>query len=139
MDQVELHPHLQQWELKSFCDAHNIFLTAYFPLGGAKAVNSTTDVPLMKDPVILKIAEAHKKSGVQVLVRWAIQRGTICIPKSNNAQRIAANAQVFDFELSEEEMQAIRAMDKRHRNCTGGNFLPSPCTLTEVWDGENVD
>ncbi|KAK8824548.1 hypothetical protein WA577_006945 [Blastocystis sp. JDR] len=139
MDQVELHPHLQQWELKSFCDAHNIFLTAYFPLGGAKAVNSTTDVPLMKDPVILKIAEAHKKSGVQVLVRWAIQRGTICIPKSNNPQRIAANAQVFDFELSEEEMQAIRAMDKRHRNCTGVNFLPSPCTLTEVWDGENVD
>ena len=139
MDQVELHPHLQQWELKSFCDAHNIFLTAYFPLGGAKAVNSTTDVPLMKDPVILKIAEAHKKSGVQVLILWALLAVTISIPISNYTLRIAANAQVFDFELSEEEMMDICAFDKRHRNCTGVNFLPSPCTLTEVWDGENVD
>lgn len=139
MDQVELHPHNQQWELKSFCDAHNIFLTAYFPLGGAKAVNSTTSVPLMNDPVIQKIAEAHKKSGVQVLIRWAIQRGTICIPKSTKPQRIASNMQVFDFELSEEEMQAIRAMDQRHRNCTGMAFLPTPCSLESVWDGENVD
>ena len=139
MDQVELHPHLQQWELKDFCDKHHIFLTAYFPLGGAKSVNSTTEVPLMKDPVIVSIAEAHKKTGVQVLIRWAIQRGTICIPKSTNEARIVSNAQVFDFALTEEEMEAIRALDQHHRNCTGMSFLPSPCTLSDIWDGENVD
>ena len=94
---------------------------------------------LMKDPVIVRIAEAHKKTGVQVLIRWAIQRGTICIPKSTNEVRIVSNAQVFDFALTEEEMEAIRALDQHHRNCTGMSFLPSPCTLSDIWDGENVD
>ena len=93
----------------------------------------------MKDPVIVRIAEAHKKTGVQVLIRWAIQRGTICIPKSTNEARIVSNAQVFDFALTEEEMEAIRALDQHHRNCTGMSFLPSPCTLSDIWDGENVD
>ena len=61
----------------------------------------------MKDPVIEKIAKAHGKTGVQVLVRWAIQRGTICIPKSNNPERIKSNADVFDFELTEEEIMGL--------------------------------
>lgn len=139
MNQVELNPYFQQWELKEFCDKNDIRMTAYFPLGGASAVNSTTEQPLMKHPTILKIAEAHGKTGVQVLVRWAIQRGTICIPKSNNPERIQSNSQVFDFELTEEEMAEIKAMDKGMRNCTGFIFLPSPQTWKDVWDGEYVN
>lgn len=139
INQVELHPHLQQWELKEFCDKNNIYLTAYYPLGGAGAVNSKTEVPLMKDPIIEKIAKSHGKTGVQVLVRWAIQRGTICIPKSNNPERIKSNADVFDFELTEEEMAEIKAMDQGKRNCTGFIFLPSPQTWKDVWDGEYLN
>lgn len=139
MNQVELHPHLQQWELKEYCEKNGIYLTAYYPLGGAGAVKSTTEVPLMRDPIIEKIAKAHNKTGVQVLVRWAIQRGTICIPKSNNPERIRSNADVFDFELTEDEMAEIRKMDQGKRNCTGFIFLPSPHTWHEVWDNENVN
>ena len=137
MNQVELHPYLQQWELLEFCKEKNIAVTAYFPLGGAQSVKS--QVPLMKHPVIEKIAAAHGKTGVQVLVRWAVQRGTICIPKSNNPDRIKANADIFDFELTEEEMAEIKAMDKRTRNCTGFIFLPSPQTWKDLWDGENIE
>ena len=139
MDQVELHPFLQQWELKEYCDKQGIYLTAYFPLGGHSDVNNTKDVPLMKHPVIEKIATAHHKTGAQILIRWAIQRGTICIPKSSNPSRIQSNSEVFDFELSAEEMQEIRALDRKHRNCSGGFFLASPATWKDVWDGENVD
>lgn len=76
---------------------------------------------------------------LRLLIRWAIQRGTICIPKSTNPGRIEANSKIFDFELTEEEMKEIRSMDKRHRYCTGYIFLPSPQTWEDVWDGENID
>lgn len=102
-------------------------------------MNSKDTVPLMKDPILLKIAEAHGKTSPQIMIRWAIQRGTICIPKSTNPGRIEANSKIFDFELTEEEMKEIRSMDKRHRYCTGYIFLPSPQTWEDVWDGENID
>ena len=137
--QVELHPHLQQWELLDCCKKHGIAVTAYYPLGGAGNVNSKDTVPLMKDPILLKIAEAHGKTSPQIMIRWAIQRGTICIPKSTNPGRIEANSKIFDFELTEEEMKEIRSMDKRHRYCTGYIFLPSPQTWEDVWDGENIN
>ena len=108
MDQVELHPHLQQWELLEYCKKNGIAVTAYYPLGGSGNVNSTTTVPLMKDPVLLKIAENHHKTSAQVMIRWAIQRGTVCIPKSSKPARIDANKDVFDFELTEEEMKQPR-------------------------------
>ena len=139
VEQVELHPHLQQWELLDYCKKHDIAVTAYFPLGGAGNVNSKDTVPLMKDPILLKIAEAHGKTSAQIMIRWAIQRGTICIPKSTNPGRIEANSQIFDFELTEEEMNEIRSMDKRHRYCNGFIFLPSPATWKDVWDGENLE
>lgn len=139
MNQVELNPFLQQWELLEFCKKHAIAVTAYFPLGGARAVNSTTEVPLMRHPVIERIAQTHNKTGVQVLVRWAIQRGTVCIPKSNNPERIQSNSQVFDFELTADEMDEIKKMDKGKRNCLGNAFLVSSTSWKELWDGENVN
>ena len=139
MDQVELHPHLQQWELLEYCKKNGIAVTAYYPLGGSGNVNSTTTVPLMKDPVLLKIAENHHKTSAQVMIRWAIQRGTVCIPKSSKPARIDANKDVFDFELTEEEMKEIRSLDRRHRYCGGDVFLASPLTWKDIWDGENID
>lgn len=139
MNQVELHPHLQQWELIEYCKKNDIYCTAYFPLGGAQDVKNTKAVPLMQDPVLVKLGEKYGKSSAQVMIRWAVQRGTICIPKSTNPGRILANSQVFDFELTEEDMNEIRAMDKRHRHCTGFVFLASPLTWKDLWDGENLD
>ena len=139
MNQVELHPYLQQWELKEFCDKENIYLTAYYPLGGSKNATGGNETPLMKHPIILTIAEKYGKSGPQVLIRWAIQRGTVCIPKSSSPERIVENCDVFDFELTDEEMAQIKAMDRHHRFCTGSLFMPSPLTWKDMWDGENID
>ena len=139
VNQVELHPYLQQWEVKDLLDKNGMYFMAYFPLGGADRGFPHKYASPMKDPVIARIAEEHHKTPAQIMIRWAIQRGTICIPKSTNPGRIEANSKIFDFELTEEEMKEIRSMDKRHRYCTGYIFLPSPQTWEDVWDGENID
>ena len=138
MDQVELHPYLQQWELKEFCDEHGIFLTAYYPLGGSANATGKREEPLMKHPILQTIAAKYDKSTAQVMIRWAIQRGTVCIPKSSSPERIVENCDVFDFELTEEEIREIRAMDRHHRFCTGAFLLPAPLTWKDLWDEENV-
>lgn len=138
MDQVELHPYLQQWELKEFCDSQGIFLTAYYPLGGSANATGKREEPLMKHPILQAIAAKYDKSTAQVMIRWAIQRGTVCIPKSSSPDRIVQNCDVFDFELTEEEMREIRAMDRHHRFCNGAFLLPAPFTWKDLWDGENV-
>ena len=100
-------------------------------------MNSKDQVPLMKDPVILEIAKNHNKTAAQVLIRWAIQQGTVCIPKSIRENRIKENFDVFDLELTSEEMQEIRAMgrDNRFVDPTG---LPGAgkYTIKEHWENE---
>lgn len=106
INQVEFHPRLQQQSLRAFCKEHNIQLEAWAPLmqGG-----------LLEDPTIAKIAEKYGKSNSQVILRWDIQNGVITIPKSVRKERMAQNADIFDFSLTVEEMQIINAMnlDKR--------------------------
>ena len=106
INQVEFHPRLQQQSLRAFCKEHNIQLEAWAPLmqGG-----------LLEDPTIAKIAEKYEKSNSQVILRWDIQNGVITIPKSVRKERMAQNADIFDFSLTDEEMQIINAMnlDKR--------------------------
>lgn len=106
INQVEFHPRLQQQSLRAFCKEHNIQLEAWAPLmqGG-----------LLEDPTIAKIAEKYEKSNSQVILRWDIQSGVITIPKSVRKERMAQNADIFDFSLTDEEMQIINAMnlDKR--------------------------
>ncbi len=119
-NQIELHPHLQQSRLVDFCRSKGIAVTAYSPLGrpGSQPPRSYMQQPaarLVDDPLIAGIASAHKKTPAQVLIRWALERETIVIPKSVTPERIRENIDVFDFELSEKEMQAIAALDKRER------------------------
>ena len=106
INQVEFHPRLQQQSLRAFCKEHNIQLEAWAPLmqGG-----------LLDDPTIANIAEKYGKSNSQVILRWDIQNGVITIPKSVRKERMAQNADIFDFSLTDEEMQNINAMnlDKR--------------------------
>lgn len=103
LNQVELHPHLNQSDLLAFCTKQGIALQAWRPLGGGKS-------NLLRDETIGKIAAAHGKTHAQVILRWNLQRGVMVIPKSVHKDRIHENFQLFDFALTEKEMAAITAM-----------------------------
>ncbi|KAG5436953.1 hypothetical protein PCANB_001363 [Pneumocystis canis] len=107
VNQCELHPYLPQDKLVEFCNEKGIHLTAYSPLG-------STDAPLLKEPLILEIAEKNKKTAAQVVLSWCIQRGTSVIPKSVTPSRIISNLQVF--ELSEEDFSSLNALGKIHKH-----------------------
>jgi alcohol dehydrogenase (NADP+) len=117
MNQIELHPYNTQEQLVAFCRSKSIAVTAYSPLGRA----GITKVPgkmgpiLFDEPVVKKIAEKHGKSTAQVLLNWAISRGTIAIPKSVTPERIKENLDVFDFELTAEEQEEIAALNRNYR------------------------
>ncbi len=115
MLQVELHPYLQQQRLLDFCKHNDITVTAYSPLGSPGNYKSKGKPVLIEDIVIRKIAKDHKKSVAQVLIRWAVQRGTVVIPKSVTPDRIMENIDVFNFELSSNEMQQISGLNKNVR------------------------
>ncbi|MGX4668208.1 aldo/keto reductase [Cerasibacillus sp. JNUCC 74] len=107
VNQVECHPYLQQNELKDFCDQHHIYLEAWSPLmQGGK---------VLQDPVITKIAEKYRRTPAQVVLRWHLQSNHIVIPKSVTPSRMEQNFAVFDFELTPEDMEAIKALDRYER------------------------
>ena len=133
MHQTELHPYNQMWELKEFCEANGIFMTAYFPLGGALLMNSEDS--LMKNQVLLEIAGRYNKTAPQIMIRWCIQRGVVCIPKSVHMNRIEENCQVFDFELTEEEMKMIRDLNK-YKFFSYPTFLLSSEDKEDYFDNE---
>jgi methylglyoxal/glyoxal reductase len=106
VDQVEWHPWLQLPDLYQFSREKKIQLEAWGPLIQGQGGSI---------PVVVEIAEKHEKSWAQVLIRWELQREVVTIPKSNTPSRILENADVFDFELSAEEMAAINALDQNKR------------------------
>jgi len=121
--QVELHLHFPQHHMQEVCQKHNISLTAYAPIGSPGRVNATAastdwqaDAPApMENPLVLQLAKKHNKSPAQILLRHLIQRGIIVIPKSTNEKRLKENFEVFDFKLSEEEMEELNKVDVNHR------------------------
>ena len=102
LNQVELNPTFQQPELRTFNSKHGIATEAWAPLGRAK---------ILDHPVLVQIAEAHGKSAAQVVIRWHLQIGNLVIPKSSNPDRLAENLDVFNFSLSDADMNAIAAME----------------------------
>ena len=112
---------------------------AFFPLGGADRGFPHKYASPMKDPVIARIAEEHHKTPAQIMIRWAIQRGTICIPKSVHKERILENFNVFDFSLTEENMKDIRALDKGYRFANLSFLFPKTADQNIIWDGEYVN
>nr|XP_020757466.1 1,5-anhydro-D-fructose reductase isoform X1 [Odocoileus virginianus texanus] len=133
-NQIECHPYLTQKNLISFCQSRNVSVTAYLPLGGCSG-----GMHLMEDPTIQTIAQKHRKSAAQILIRFQIQRNVRVIPKSVNPKRILENFQdkkeqlhsehqclqgpglphqVFDFELSEEDMTDLLGLDRNLRLAT---------------------
>jgi diketogulonate reductase-like aldo/keto reductase len=113
VNQIELHPYLQQTALVEFCQYKGIAVTAYSPLGSPAGAE---DKPLLlEDKTINEIARRHGKSPAQVLIRWAVERNTGVIPKSTTPERIKENIEVFDFELSKEDKNAISKLDRKLR------------------------
>ena len=110
VNQIEVHPYTQQRELQDFNRAHGILTQAWSPIGGLRTYNNG-DTPLT-NPTIVAIGEAHGKSPAQVMLRWHIQEGRQVIPKSVKPARIAENFDVFDFELSGDELAAIDALEQ---------------------------
>lgn len=107
VNQIELHPFLQQRETSDYCAAHGMIVESYSPLMQAGEA--------LEHPVIAELAEKHGKSPAQVILRWHVQSGFIVIPKSIRAERIQENIALFDFELSDSDMQAIAGMDRGQR------------------------
>jgi methylglyoxal/glyoxal reductase len=106
VNQVEYHPELIQPELVDYCKSKNILFQAYRPLIQGR-VNHI--------PEIMGIAEKHGKTPAQIVLRWNIQKGIATIPKSTNKERIISNADIFNFQLGEEDMAVIDSLDKNER------------------------
>jgi len=118
VNQIELHPYFTQPDVQA-ADADNGILTqAWSPIGGITFYPGWGEDRrnVMADPAIAAIGEAHGKSAAQVMLRWHLQQGRSAIPKSTNPARIAENFDVFDFELSTQELAAIDALDAGVRN-----------------------
>lgn len=108
MVQVEAHPYYPQTALKEFLAPHGIRLMSWYPLGHG-------DSALMSEPAVTAVARRTGKTAAQALLRWHIDAGNVVIPGSKNAAHVRENADIFDFRLTEEEMEAIAALDKNER------------------------
>jgi 2,5-diketo-D-gluconate reductase A len=108
VNQIELHPLLSQKELRAFCDQHGIAVESYSPLGG-------TGGSLLDEPTLKTIGDRYGKSPAQVVLRWHIQNGLIVIPKSVTPERIAQNIDIFNFELSADDIATIDALNNNTR------------------------
>ncbi|XP_060132939.1 aldo-keto reductase family 1 member A1 isoform X1 [Zootoca vivipara] len=114
--QVECHPYLAQNELIAHCHQKGLVVTAYSPLGSPDRMWKHPDEPvLLEEPGIKKLAEKYSKSPAQILLRWQVQRKVVVIPKSVTPARILQNLQVFDFNLTAEEMSFIGSLNKNWR------------------------
>lgn len=114
VNQIELHPYYQRRDLVEFGRSRGIHTEAWGPLSQGKS-------PLLQDPMVTAIADAHGKSPAQVVLRWHLEEGTIIFPKTTSRERAAENFDLFDFELSASEHAAITALDRDER--LGGDPL----------------
>lgn len=133
MNQVELHPFLQQSELLNFCTGNNIFITAYSPLGrpGQSEKQKVVDHSIVKE-----IAAKHSCSEAQVVIAWALSRGTSVIPKSVNPSRLKENFDAQNVELTDDDMKEISGLDM-HMRYVDGSFWTvegSGYTVENLWD-----
>jgi diketogulonate reductase-like aldo/keto reductase len=131
VNQIELHPYFQQTALQRVDAEHGIVTQAWSPIGGIISYRGG-EKTTFDDPTLLEIARRHGKSAAQVMLRWGLQEGRSVIPKSTKPARIAENVDVFDFELTTEEIAAIDALD------TGVRGGPEPDAVTLEAFGRDI-
>ena len=107
VDQIEIHPYFTQDDVREFCAEHQIAIEAWSPIAQGKVLD---------DPTITEIAARYGKTPAQVVLRWQIERGDIVFPKSVTPARIRENIDIFDFELSGEDVEAISALNRNERS-----------------------
>ncbi|MGJ5094096.1 aldo/keto reductase [Bradyrhizobium oligotrophicum] len=114
-NQVEYHPYLDQTKVREACARHGIALVAYSPIAKGKIKN---------DPTLTRIGRAHGKSPAQICLRWLVQQNVVAIPRTSKIERLSENLDVFDFELSEQDMADIFAMGSPEGRMTNFAFAP---------------
>ena len=139
MNQVEMHPYLQQPALLDFCSENRIHLTAYSPLGSRDRpdiLKAKNEPVLLEDSTIAAIAGRHNATPAQVLISWAIHRGTAVIPKSVNPARMKENLDAADVSLTKEDMQEIAGIGRNRRYITGDFWAleGSSYSVANLWD-----
>ena len=112
MNQIELHPWFQQRETLEYCKAHGIVVTAYCPLARCKKLVDASDPEAVKSSIVAQVAEKYGKTQAQICIRWVLQMGAVCIPKSSNPDRIKQNADVFSWKISDEDMDLLATCDE---------------------------
>ncbi len=132
VNQIEVHPYFQQPQVQAFGAQHGILTQAWSPIGGITFYRDGQHTSTLQDPVIGQIAKAHDKSPAQVMLRWHLQEGRSVIPKSTKAHRIAENFDVFDLELTDDQVSAITGLD------TGQRGGPEPEDITLASFGRDI-
>ncbi len=132
VNQIECHPYFQQPDVQNLNAQHGIVTQAWSPIGGITFYRDGSHGSTLDDPAIGHIATAHAKTPAQVMLRWGLQHGRSVIPKSTKPSRIAENINVFDFELSDDEMAAIDSLD------TGRRGGPEPDAITLEAFGRDI-
>jgi len=127
-----VHPYFAQADVQAFGAEHGILTQAWSPIGGITFYRDSGHSSALQDPVIGRIAEAHGKTPAQVMLHWGLQHGRSVIPKSTKPERIAENIDVFDFELSTDDMAAIDGLD------TGRRGGPEPEAITLEAFGRDI-
>ncbi|XP_015237969.1 PREDICTED: aldose reductase-related protein 2-like [Cyprinodon variegatus] len=122
VNQVELHPYMVQKDLIEYCKSKNITLTAYSPFGSPERPpemkrDEADPQKLLEDPVVAEIAKKHQRSSAQVLLRYHVQQDIPVIPKSDKPHHILENTKIFDFSLTEDDMNTLRGLDRGWKAC----------------------
>ena len=139
MNQIELHPYLQQQEMLEYCDAQGIHVTAYSPLGSNDRPEQfkVTDEPvLLEDSKIADVADRLSATPAQVLISWATIRNTVVIPKSSNPERLKQNLESSGVVLGDDDMEKIAALERNRRYVSGDFWVidGGPYSLGNLWD-----
>lgn len=115
VNQIEMHPYLDQTKVVEACRRHGVAVTAYSPIAKGDAV---------KDRTLIAIGAAHKKTPAQVSLRYLVQQGIVVIPRTGKIERLSENAEIFDFALSPEEMKAIRPLSRAGSRKVSPSWAP---------------
>ncbi len=125
MLQIELHPYLTQEKLIRYCHESGIAVTGFSPLGAQSYFSlnmAETNEAVIEQPAVKSIAAKYGRTAAQVVMRWGIQRGTVIVPKTSQVKRLRENLALFDFALSDDEMQTISSMNRNRRFNDPGDF-----------------